>query len=326
MRGHRIMFIVLVAAVLVACGSSTDDADDVADPSPEASAGTTAGSGSSAGTATGATTPDAPPTTEGSAVEGDDEIDSVRWGPDDPPIPGEYFAFAVDSADGLACESIDQHADGDEFWALARDICRVFTGEGDWPDAATVPPTPEEGNIYQRCLDAELSQVLAGALAWHAAHPGESPIVRYPSSGTHSPCQTSLYDVGGGRSGVVAEDDCDNDESSDVPTPGIAVTVSAPGITGFANPQATVDGVALCVIDDSQDNALRTFVVVVPTSGEAHEVTIAVETKLRDVERNGGHCRRSMSSRRRPPRPNRPIAKHRHNRGRGGPRRMTRDS
>jgi hypothetical protein len=56
------------------------------------------------------------------------------------------------------------------------------------------------------------------------------------------------------------------------------VTVSAPGITGFANPEATVAGTTLCVIDDSQDNALRTFVVVVPTSGDARTVTITVET------------------------------------------------
>jgi hypothetical protein len=153
----------------------------------------------------------------------------------------------------------------------------VFTGEGDWPQAGSVPAPPAEGNAYQRCLDGELAAVLERALAWHEDHPGQSPVVRYPAEGTHSPCQTRLYGVGpvdvdtsGG--------DCINDESLQVPAPGIPVTVSAPGILGFANPRATVAGDALCVVDDGTDDALRTFVVVVPASGEEQTVAIEVET------------------------------------------------
>jgi hypothetical protein len=207
----------------------------------------------------------------------DDEIDSVRWGPDDPPIPGEYAAFAADSADGLACDSIDDRAQGDDFWTVAAEVCRVFAGEGDWPEVEAVPPPSSEGNPYERCLSGELFEMLKRALAWHDEHPGQSPEVNYPSSGIHSPCQRRLYDVGA-EVGAGLGDGCQNGEP--VPTPGVPVRISAPGILGFANPRATVDGELLCVINgsDEEDNALRTFQVVVPTSGEEKTVTIEVET------------------------------------------------
>ena len=113
-------------------------------------------------------------------------------------------------------------------------------------------------------------------MAWRDEHPGESPVVRYPASGTHSPCQTTLYDVG--TTDASTDDGCANDETLPVPTPGVPVSISAPGIIGYANPRATVDGALLCVVGDVEDNALRTFVVVVPTSGEGETVSIDVET------------------------------------------------
>jgi hypothetical protein len=266
MRGHRVTITMVGAVALAACGPSADDAlpaDTVSDTA----------------TTTPTTTLTTTPTTDGRPENGsDDVIESVRWGPDDPPIPDEYRVFAADRAGAMTCEAIDNRAEGDEFWTLARDICRVFTGEGEWPDATSVPPPPQEGNAYQRCLDGELSHMLGNALAWHAAHPGAVPIVRFPSSGTHSPCQTSLYDVAVTDLGVDPGGGCNNDTPSGVPTPGIPVTISAPGITGFANPRATLGGTALCVIADSPDSALRTFVVVVPTSGDAQTATIDVET------------------------------------------------
>jgi len=73
-------------------------------------------------------------------------------------------------------------------------------------------------------------------------------------------------------------DDCDDDQFSDVLASAIPVAVSAPGMTDIENPQVTVDGIAVCVTDDSTDDALRTLEVVVPTSGDAHTVTISVET------------------------------------------------
>jgi hypothetical protein len=253
MRFHRGAGVVLVVLLLVACGCGNGD------------------EGNGAGTADGTDDPD-------DADDGeDDEIDSVQWGPDDPPIPGEYAAFAADGADGLACDSIDDRAEGDDFWTLAAGVCRVFAGEGDWPEATAVPPPSSEGNAYERCLNGELFDMLERALAWHEENPGQSPRVNYPSSGVHSPCQTRLYDVGPEVSADVGGG-CHTGEPA--PTPGVPVRMSAPGILGYANPRATVDGDLLCVVNgsDQEDNALRTFVVVVPTSGEERTVTIEVET------------------------------------------------
>ena len=266
MRGHRVAVVGLVVVAFAACGS-----DDLGDTTGSTSTSTTP----TTTTTTPGSTSSLPPSTTAGGGD-DDEIDSVQWGPDDPPIPGEYSAFAADGAAGLSCDSIDDRADGDPFWTLAADVCRVFTGAGSWPDVASVPAPPAEGNAYQRCLDGELFEMLERALDWRAAHPGASPLVRYPARGTHSPCQTTLYDVGPTEAST--GDRCINDESLAVPAPGVPVVMSAPGITGFANPRATVDGSVLCVVGDSQDNALRTFIVVVPTTGEGETVSISVET------------------------------------------------
>jgi hypothetical protein len=268
MRLHRIAGLVLVTLLLVACGSGNGDENN--------------GSATADDTDDAHDTDDTDDTDDGDDGDdgddtggGNDEIDSVQWGPDDPPIPGEYTAFAADSAGGLACDSIDDRAEGDDFWTLAADVCRVFAGDGDWPEVEAVPPPSSEGNSYERCLNGELFEMLERALAWHDRHPGQSPEVRYPSSGIHSPCQQRLYDVGA-EVGTALGGDCHDGEP--VPTPGVPVSISAPGILGYANPRATVDGDPLCVIDDEEDNALRTFLVVVPTSGEDKTVTIEVET------------------------------------------------
>jgi hypothetical protein len=272
MRGHRIAVVGLAAVAVAACGGD-DDGGTTASTTVA-----TAGSSTSlaASTTSGASvTSSSPSTTSEPGGGGDDEIDSVQWGPDDPPIPGEYSAFAADGAGSLACDSIDDRAEGDDFWTLAAGVCRVFTG-GAWPDVGSVPKPPAEGNPYERCLDGELYEMLTRALAWRDEHPGESPVVRYPASGTHSPCQTTLYDVR--TTDASTDDGCANDETLPVPTPGVPVSISAPGILGYANPRATVNGALLCVIEDVEDNALRTFVVVVPTSGEGETVSIDVET------------------------------------------------
>ncbi len=273
-RGHRIALVGLAAVAVAACGTGDDN------QAASSSLVTTVGAPTSTlsnGAPPGTVAP-APPADAAAGGNDDDGIDSVQWGPDDPPIPGEYLAFAVDRADGLACGSIDDRAQGDPFWTLAADVCRVFRGEGNWPDVSAVPPPPSDANPYQRCLDGELFDMLGRALTWHNEHPGESPVVRYPARGTHSPCQTSLYDVGPTGADEQTDEGCDNDPSLVVPTPGVPVVIGAPGIIGYANPEATVNGGLLCVIRDSQDNALRTFVVVVPTSGEEQVVTIDVTT------------------------------------------------
>ena len=184
----------------------------------------------------------------------------------------------MDRADGLACDSIDDRAEGDPFWTLAADVCRVFRGEANWPDVSAVPPPPSEANPYQHCLDGELFDMLGRALTWHNEHPGSrrSCAIRRgaPTRRARRPSTTSDPPAPDEQTA----EGCDNDPSLVVPTPGVPVVIGAPGIIGYANPEATVNGSLLCVIRDSQDNALRTFVVVVPTSGEGQVVTIDVTT------------------------------------------------
>ena len=161
----------------------------------------------------GTTTTEAP-----SAGSGEDGFDSVQWGPDVPPIPGEYSAFAVDQANGLGCESIDDRAsEGDSFWKLAARVCRVLRDpDEDWPDVGSVPAPPSEGNLYEQCLDRELSAMLGRALAWHDQNPGESPVVRFPGHGSHSPCQRSVYGVTATAADPAFDDGCNNIESQQV--------------------------------------------------------------------------------------------------------------
>jgi hypothetical protein len=216
-------------------------------------------------------------TSEPPSGAGDDGFDSVQWGPDVPPIPGEYSAFAVANAGDLSCESVDDRAsEGDGLWKLAARVCRVLRdSDEDWPDVESVPAPRSGGNLYEQCLDGEMSAMLERALAWHNEHPGESPIVRFPGSGTHSPCQRSVYGVTVTAAVPAFDDGCNKAESQQVGR--ALVTMSAPGLPD-GSPRATVDDIPLCVIDGPQSNALQEFTVVVPTSGEAHAVTIHIET------------------------------------------------
>ena len=214
-RAHRIAVVGLVFAALTACAGG--DADDTGAPSPTPPDTTVDGEG---------------PVNGGGEV---DSIESVHWGPDDPPIPDQYAAFAVDAAGSLDCGAIDEPAEDSDFWALAAEVCRVFTGAGAWPDASVVPPPPSEGSSYELCLDMELYDMLERAIAWHEAHPDSQPVVRYPTRGTHSPCQVSLYDVGTRDLDAYPDEGCNNDEL-DRPAIGVPVQISAPGITGYANP------------------------------------------------------------------------------------------
>jgi hypothetical protein len=240
----------LVAALLAACGGDDNDAG------PDTT-------GTDVTSTTGAS---------GGDGDGDDVIDSVIWGPDSPPIPDEYRAWAPSDSGQLQCDLSDQ-APEHPFWELAGQICRVFTGEGDWPSIDSVPDPAPSLSPYHACLDGELKALLERALTWHADHPGESPVVALPAAGTHSPCQRSLYDVG-------ATIDTDSPTCDEIPRPRIAITMIAPGQSVDDEPPATVRGEGSCVPQDSEDdgNGFRRLVVVVEGRSEAREVTIDVES------------------------------------------------
>jgi hypothetical protein len=155
-------------------------------------------------------------------------------------------------------------------------VCRAIRDtDAGWPDPGTLPSPQAAGNLYEQCLDNELFAMLGRALAWHDENPGNSPNVRFPGDGTHSPCQKSIYGITVAAADPAFDDGCDEGES---PERRVLVTMSVPGIPDDSSPQASVDGAPLCVTNETDDNALRVFTVVVPTSGEPHGVTIAVDT------------------------------------------------
>ncbi len=136
-------------------------------------------------------------------------------------------------------------------------------------------PVNDNSNSYELCLDAELREMLQAALAWHQQHPEEIPEVQFPPAGTHSPCQTRLYDVHATAMELPTE--CDN--KVEMPSLGVHVTVSAPDADNEGvEPVATLGGEPLCLIDRSRDDALRKLDIVVPASADGQSVTIEVDT------------------------------------------------
>ena len=181
---RRVSFHAAVLAatlVLVSCGGGSDQGGGT-DSSPTASP-----SSSSSGNGGGG---------NGGNGAGEDGFGYVPWGPDDPPIPGQYAAFAASSRQDLRCESVDSEAPAGEFWDVAAAVCRAVRGDDSaWPDRTTVPGPPDPGNAIQDCLDGELAAMLHRALDWHANNPGRRPKIAYPSGSAMSSCRYKIYGV-----------------------------------------------------------------------------------------------------------------------------------
>jgi hypothetical protein len=131
----------------------------------------------------------------GSGNGGSSGFSYIPWGPDDPPIPDQYAAFAVTSSKDLRCESVDSNAPGGAFWDLAGAVCRAIRGDAEWPSTTTVPEPPDRKNAAQDSLDTELEAMLKRALRWHADNPDQRPKISYPSASAQSPCRYRIYDV-----------------------------------------------------------------------------------------------------------------------------------
>jgi hypothetical protein len=167
-------------------------------------------SSSTAATSSGNGTPTAKPPGGGGGGGGDGDGDGggggggggdddgfayPPWGPDDPPIPGQYAAFAVRSSQDLQCAAIKEEAPDDTFWGIAVRVCNAIRGDDQaWPEGKTVPSPPAGENGYQGCLNTELAAMLRRAVSWHASNPGRRPEIAYPSKSS-TPCQRRLYGV-----------------------------------------------------------------------------------------------------------------------------------
>lgn len=107
----------LVVLLLVAAGCGDDEDDNSSTTSASMSTSSTADPDT---TSTDRTVPNG---------NGDDSIDYMNWGPDDPPIPGQYASLAASSSRSLECDGAEELGPSDEFWRTVVAVCRALTGE-----------------------------------------------------------------------------------------------------------------------------------------------------------------------------------------------------
>jgi hypothetical protein len=210
------------------------------------------------------------------APSGEDEsVAFVPWGPNDPPIPGQYAALAVTSGDELDCDSVDQQAPDNDFWTAVVDVCRALRGDAAWPASRSLQPPPAE-NGYQDCLNRELAEMLDALFAWRDEHPDAEPHVVYPPASTRSPCTFRVYDA---SAFPVAPD-------SSTPRGGVVVELYVAGLDEGASPAVLVDGepVELRENFSGAGDGLLIGELFIPGPIEAHNATIVVNADFGDVE------------------------------------------
>jgi hypothetical protein len=183
---RRMLFCAATLAATL-CLVSCSDGSTGGTPGGGTSSGGTSSGGTSSGGGNGGGS--------GGGGGGDDGFAYTPWGPDDPPIPGQYANFAATSAHELNCGRVEDQAPGGEFWEVALAVCKAIRGDQPWPERTTVPDPPDPENTYQGCLDAELLAMLQRALRWHADHPDGQPKISYPGRSSTSSCQSRIYEV-----------------------------------------------------------------------------------------------------------------------------------
>ena len=163
----------LVALYVSACGAAGGGDESGGDQSTMGSASPSgSGSGGSGAGATAMAPTAATGEAAGGGGGGDDGFEYTPWGPDDPPIPGQYAALAVTSSQDLRCEAMADQAPGGEFWVVAEAVCSTIRDGTEWAGTSSVPSPPDAENEYQDCLNAELAAMIERALRWYADNPG----------------------------------------------------------------------------------------------------------------------------------------------------------
>jgi hypothetical protein len=271
-RPRLLVAVTLIAIGVAACnGSGRDSAqnassDSTASTAVQSSDTATSGGSSSSGYSSSASS--SSPATSSSSSDGDDGFPYPPWGPDDPPIPGQYAALAAAPGQPPRCAAVADAQPGGDFWATAVAVCRAITAAGPWPAKTTVPRPPTTNNAYETCLDAELSTMLKRALSWHAAHPGRKPKVRFPSRTTTSPCQLRIYDVR-----VLGAGDLVQGEKQ---PEGLALAITAAGANGDVNVRVDGQPVEFTSAFDvaAPGDGLETIVVIAAGSDQPRKATI----------------------------------------------------
>lgn len=216
-----------------------------------------------------ATTTSVTPAPTTRTVPSTEPVQYVPWGPDDPPIPGQYAALAASSIDGLNCDAVDQEAPQSPFWSTVVGVCRALKDDAEWPASPSFEPPPA-ANGFQDCLNNELADVLRALFAWRDTHPGAEPRIEYPISSARSPCQRRIYNA------AVFEIPPDPMH----PTGGVIVELNVPGLNdGDSSPEVLVDGNRVALEDDFSggDDGLSFGQVYIPAPIDGHTATIEVK-------------------------------------------------
>ncbi len=168
-------------------GGSTGSGGGTGSNGSTGSGGSSGSGGGSGGGGTGG----------GSGGKSDPGIGYTPWGPDDPPVPTQYFDFAASSGVPPKCANLsdDEIAEtpAPAFWRFAKATCLAMLGSGAWPTAGV--PEASGSNAYQDCMNVELTAMLRRALAWHARNPARRPLIAYPPRSSVSPCLFRFYEV-----------------------------------------------------------------------------------------------------------------------------------
>ncbi len=247
---------------------------------------TTGAAGAAAGGPSGTTTSSPTGSASGTATAaptgkpgGEDGFGYTPWGPDDPPIPGQYAGFTGRSDDDLDCAGVrDQRPaasgePGGDFWDVAIGVCEVLRGGGRWPEATAVPGPPAGDNDYQACLNGELAAMLDRALTWHRSNPGRHPEIDYPARSS-SPCQRRLYGV------EALSVDAAEEALSDLgPAGQVAVRFGVATGPDDREPTATatVAGTQTEALVDFSETGFARLAVFFAPAAEEREVTLTVD-------------------------------------------------
>jgi hypothetical protein len=217
------------------------------------------------------TPPDTPtPTTPTPQTAG--PVAYVPWGPDDPVIPQHYGELARRN-----CSAAASSSPGGEFWDAVVAVCRTLADGDPWPDLGEAPAPPETDNPHDRCLNAELAEMVTAALAWHAENGDGRPEVTYAAMG--SPCYLNVYDT----RQVPPEEDATAPNAGDV-------TVAVVLDSTYEVSGVSVDGIAVDSGDYADegnipDIGLRTLSVHVPAPDSPTSVSVEIALSWQGAER-----------------------------------------
>ena len=258
---------VVLALTAAGCGAGED--------SPQLSAVTPSPSVVVTGSPGGATS--APPG-GGLGAEGDDGFAWIPFGPADASSPdgsGWYALLEERNCQGVyAAGSSLGGQDGDPLVLALAAVCQaaVENQQSQWAVARQQSTRPRVRPTT--CLEQAGEALLARALAWHASHPGEQPLLEFPRAGEPTACEFEITKGSGLGPG------------SELPqgpvTGGTEIAITGKGINGVT--AVFIGGkpaASFRKIDSAFVNGVQLFGVfaVIPPGAKVGPVDVAVRNR-----------------------------------------------